>query len=179
MYEKSNCTHHVTIQKSNPEDSPQIDSLLSVCQKKFIRDPFISELPASDFMGSEEPLRLTKKEILENSICLVAFCEGAIVGVLTITGGSYGQTKHVGTLRIFVDPKWRNQGIGNTLINRSIVWAKNTNTIKRIQVQIPSQSYLVARKFEQFGFVTEGTIREAVILDDNTRGDSRIMALLL
>lgn len=133
--------------------------------------------PAKYFMGGEDPHRSSLSEAVSNSLCLIAESDGQIVGILTCRGGRYAQIRHTAILEVFVSKEHRRKGIGSALVREAIAWARETDAVRRIEIRIPSSSSLGAF-YGEFGFDTEGILREAA-LETHEFTDIEIRALIL
>jgi RimJ/RimL family protein N-acetyltransferase len=114
----------------------------------------------------------------ENSTLLVAEAEGQIIGVLSCKGGEQKGTRHTTTLGISIHKDWRNQGVGRTLMERAIAWAKATGVIKRIQLEVTAGNASGIHLYEKLGFQKEG-LRRRGMYKYGEYLDTWMMALLV
>lgn len=114
----------------------------------------------------------------DNSIFLIAQADEEIAGLLNCRGGKRKATRHVATLGVSVRREWRNQGIGNALMERAIEWARATGIVKRIELAVYARNEAAIHLYEKFGFETEGRRRRAVCQGGDYL-DDLVMALLL
>jgi len=113
-----------------------------------------------------------------NSTVLVAESEGKIVGVLSCRGGEQKGARHTTTLGISVHQDWRNQGVGRALMERAIVWAKETGVITRIQLEVTAGNASGIHLYEKLGFEKEG-LRRRGMFKYGQYLDTWMMALLI
>ena len=115
----------------------------------------------------------------DNSLFLLAVVDGKLVGELTCRAGSANKAhRHVATLGMSVAAGWRGKGIGAQLMSRAIEWARQTNTVKRIELRVFATNERAIRLYTKSGFVQEGSLRKAAFRDGKFH-DILVMALLL
>jgi RimJ/RimL family protein N-acetyltransferase len=126
----------------------------------------------------QEKSLLKQYEESENSLFLIAECEGLVIGSLTLYGGRRWANSHVGQLGVSVKPEWRGRGIGHTLLETAIAWAEEGGAVKRLEI-LSYQTNARARKlYLKLGFVIEGC-KAAAVMRDGDYIDVYQMALLL
>ena len=99
-----------------------------------------------------------------NSTMLVAVEESAVIGLLDFVGEVLAEERHVGTLGLSVDRRWRGKGVGTELVEALLVWAP-TCGVSRIQIYCWENNPGAMRLYERIGFEREGVLRRAVIVD--------------
>ncbi|SMP66389.1 GNAT family N-acetyltransferase [Anoxynatronum buryatiense] len=112
-------------------------------------------------------LNITKKEEAHfirsvnsqpNALFLVAVVENRIIGNLHFTGGNRPRTAHAGEFGMSVLREFWGQGLGSALLERLIVWAKGTGTIRKINLRVRTDNVGAIRLYHQTGFQVEGII---------------------
>jgi RimJ/RimL family protein N-acetyltransferase len=132
-----------------------------------------------DVSAEKEREILLRYATSENSIYLVAEVDGEIVGTAVCTGGKRRATRHVTTLGgMAVAKGWRNQGIGNQLMERAMAWARETEIVKRVELSVFARNEIALHLYRSFGFVVEGR-RRAAIHRDGQYLDDLMMGRLL
>ena len=127
----------------------------------------------------EERRLLADSKGSDSSLFLLAFVEGKLVGELTCRAGSANKAhRHVAALGMSVAADWRGKGIGAQLMKSAIEWARQTNTIKRIELRVFATNERAIRLYTKSGFVQEGVLRKAAFRDGKFH-DTVVMALLL
>jgi len=138
----------------------------------------------------EEKKLLADSQGSDNSLFLVAYVDGRLVGELTCRANSSNRAhRHVATLGMSVAADWRGKGIGAQLMSRAVEWARQTNTIKRIELRVFATNVggwtagsrlgeRAIRLYTKSGFVQEGVLRKAAFRDGKFH-DTVVMALLL
>ena len=167
----------VIIREAKPSDATQIIAYMN----RLSEEPNSNiEISPGEFDRTveEEAGFLAEFATSDNSVYLVAEHNGKIVGLLNCRGSNRAAIRHAVTLGMSVDQDWRGQGIGSQLMVRAIEWAKNTGTVKRIELAAFARNTIAIQLYEKFGFVLEGRRRKAGFRDGEYH-DGVIMALLL
>ena len=94
----------------------------------------------------------------KNGLFLIAECQGEIIGCLTFSGGNRSRIEHYGEFGVTVLRKYWGLGVGKTLINYLIEWAKASGIIKKINLKVKSDNTKAIALYRKLGFVKEGTI---------------------
>ena len=131
-----------------------------------------------DLTVYEEEMILAEYLIMDNSTFLVVEAEGKIIGALNCKGGDRKAIRHVVTLGISIDRDWRNLGIGKSLLEKAIEWARKTGIVTRIELNVFVRNKIAIHLYEKYSFEVEGERRRAVYRN-NEYEDELIMALIL
>lgn len=99
-----------------------------------------------------------------NSVLLVAFDEGRVVGLIGLLGRTLHQEAHVGSVGLSVDRDHRGRGIGTRLLEQLFEWAP-AHGITRIEIEAFANNPEAVRLYERVGFTREGIRRAAVVVD--------------
>lgn len=110
---------------------------------------------------------------------LVAEDDGRVVGMLTLTPGSFGRKDaHVASLGMMVAPSRRGMGIGSAMVEYAIAWARR-HDYEKIHLQVFSSNERALALYRKLGFVEEGRRRKAFRLPDVGYADGVMMGLFL
>ena len=165
------------IREAQPDDAEQIIQYIQC----------LTEEPGIEILLSPGEFTLTKEQeqrILsdfassDNSVYLVAELGTKIIGTLICNGGTRRAVRHTVSLSMSVAKEWRNKGIGISLLNRAIEWAKNTGIVSRIELDVFARNQPAIHLYRKFGFVDEGR-RHNAIYREGKYYDDMLMALLL
>ena len=106
----------------------------------------------------------------------VAEVDGDLIGWADILPGQRDSTRHMGGLGMGVADGFRGQGIGRALLSRAIehCWEMG---LKRIELEVYVQNTRAIILYERMGFVLEGRLRKARLMDGEYR-DVLHMAIL-
>ncbi len=85
---------------------------------------------------------------------------------------------HAGVLGMSVARAWRGNGVGQALMQEALRWARESSTLKRIELKVYVRNAAAVHIYEKFGFEVEGRRRNAVFQDGGYL-DDYVMALLL
>lgn len=171
-------TKELLIRQANLEDATKlINHFKSLCKEPDIDFPFMVE-EITYPLGQEEQVVLCYKD--SNSICLVAEDKESlqIVGVVTCKGDSFKSSQHIVNLGLSVHKDWRNKGVGRVLMEKVIEWARSTNIVNKIELEVYTRNKIAIKLYENLGFVTEG-VRQRAFYQSGEYWDSLRMALHL
>ncbi|WP_461813075.1 GNAT family N-acetyltransferase [Faecalimonas sp.] len=114
-----------------------------------------------------EAQRENIKETNESSIneMLLAVVDGKIVGIGTINSSHKIKSRHCGELGIVVARAYQGKGIGTSIINQLIDWAKQNGTTTRIQLDTRKDNELAVKLYKKLGFELEGCLKNSTLLD--------------
>ncbi|MFW6172650.1 MAG: GNAT family N-acetyltransferase [Elusimicrobiota bacterium] len=109
---------------------------------------------------------LKKYTLRENCLALIAVDEdGRVIGMLDFDGGQKSRTQHSGEFAITVLKEYWGLGIGKAMINYLIDWAKNSGTIRKIDLKVRSDNERAITLYKNLGFVPEGEISRFFYID--------------
>ena len=169
---------NVVIREAVPDDAEAL--IRHVKELTAEPDVCVSMAPDEfDYSVDDERKMLADSLAADNSLFLVALAGQELVGELTCKVNSRRRAQsHVATLGMSVRSDWRHKGIGAKLMERAIEWARQSNTIKRLQLQVFATNEPAIRLYKKCGFVQEGILRKAVFRHGKFH-DDLVMALLL
>jgi len=90
------------------------------------------------------------------SLYLLAEVEDKIVGTLTFMTEKRPRVQHGGEFGMSVLRKYWNQGIGAQMLTYLIEWARQTGTIRKINLRVRVDNLSAIHLYEKHGFVREG-----------------------
>lgn len=96
------------------------------------------------------------------TIHLVALCEGTVVGVAEVSGKDLVE-KHVGVLGISVAQPYRGEGIGALLLETVLNAAAQLPHLRLIMLEVFSDNTLAIAMYQKFGFVEYGRLPEGIL----------------
>lgn len=101
-----------------------------------------------------------------NGIFLVAECSGELVGHAFLDIPHIKSLQHVAELNMAVHLGWQNQGIGKLLLERIIDWAKDSKSIRKIQLNVRATNSPALHLYKKMGFEEEGRLKNRVRVKD-------------
>jgi RimJ/RimL family protein N-acetyltransferase len=87
----------------------------------------------------------------ERVLPLLALADGKVVGDATLHRRPLGWTRHLGKVRIVIDPTYRQKGLGNLLIRELIEIGKGLR-LERLVVELMGSQQAALAAFRHFGF---------------------------
>jgi len=85
----------------------------------------------------------------------VAEDDGRLVGRLSLSRDPHPASRHVADLGLMVDAEYRRRGIGKTLLEEAVVWARGVG-IRKLELHVFPWNEPALRLYESFGFEREG-----------------------
>jgi len=85
----------------------------------------------------------------------VAEDDGRLVGRLSLSRDPHPASRHVADLGLMVDAEYRRRGIGKTLLEEAVVWARAAG-IRKLELHVFPWNEPALRLYESFGFEREG-----------------------
>jgi RimJ/RimL family protein N-acetyltransferase len=114
---------------------------------------------------------------LERVFPLVAVVDDEIVGDATLHFGDHFH-RHLAWVRIFLDWRYRRQGIG-TLMVRSLIEVARRVGLQQLYAEVVLTQPQVVKAFENLGFRHEVTLEDYFVTDSGETLDMAIMVLRL
>ena len=126
---------------------------------------FFNRVPAEDRFYLKEDV--TSAEVIENWVQhidynrvlpLLALVDGEIVADATLHRSRAGAHRHLGEIRIVVDPRYRNQGLG-TLLFEEVIYIAYDSGLDRVFLELVEEKEDNAIKVvESMGFTRVATL---------------------
>jgi RimJ/RimL family protein N-acetyltransferase len=90
-----------------------------------------------------------------NAAVFVAEDDGLIVGRLSIARDQHPASRHVADLGLMVAMTHRRQGIGTSLLETALEWARESE-VRKLELHVFPHNEAAIKLYEKFGFVKEG-----------------------
>jgi putative acetyltransferase len=108
---------------------------------------------------------------------VVAELDGAPVGHASLEPiGTLAAISHVFQLTIVVHPGHLGRGIGTTLLEDLLDWARRDIRVKKVELRVRATNQRAIALYRRFRFLEEGRFRNRVALPDGTFVDDIAMA---
>ena len=133
------------------------DACLELYRRVLAEDRwFITRL--DEFTGTQQSQARMIRSLNEadNGRYFVARIGPRIVGVLSVQGGRVERNRHVGKLEILVDPDWRGEGIGRSLLEAAVTWARANPILQKLGLSVFEDNDRARSLYEHAGFAIEG-----------------------
>lgn len=133
----------------------------------------------NEFPISVEEEKAFIAECIEQEMCLmlVAKIHDEVISQLFLERSSVKRLRHVGTIAISVSKQHWGKSIGKKMILTALDWAKSQH-ISKLQLAVRSDNTSAIKLYEKLGFVTEGTMTRAVLIN-GAYFDNHLMGLEL
>lgn len=168
------------IREVQPSDAEGIIALL----KTTIAEPgnnLLTEAGEFTMTIDQEQTFLTEQSLRPDWVGFVAVTKEKptqVIGLVTAEGKQRRAIKHRASIGITIAQAWRGQGIGRALMRQVIKWAKDTEGITRLELEVLARNEVAVHLYERLGFEREGIVRRA-IFRDGAYLDEYVMGLLL
>ena len=95
----------------------------------------------------------------ERVIPIVAIYQGEIIGDVTLHRRRYGSTRHVGRVRIVIDPDYRSRRLGTWML-LDIVQLATSLGLEKLVAEVPSSEAAALKAIRRLDFVREAVVPE-------------------
>jgi RimJ/RimL family protein N-acetyltransferase len=146
----------LTLRRAEPNDAEQ---LLAFLNQVAGESENITFGPGEFGLSAEEERAFLQKTAeAPTSLYVVAEIAGEIVGTLTFSAGKRPRLRHAGEFGTTVLRKYWNLGIGSHMLAYLIDWARQTGTIRKINLRVRVDNLPAIHLYEKYGFVQEGRL---------------------
>jgi RimJ/RimL family protein N-acetyltransferase len=112
----------------------------------------------------EERTFLQQTAETPTSLFVVAEIAGEIAGTLTFSTIKRPRLRHSGEFGMSVFRQYWNLGIGSSMLTYLIDWARQTNTIRKINLHVRVDNLPAIHLYKKYGFVQEGRLTRGFYL---------------
>lgn len=130
---------HIIIRETTPDDS---ETLIEYVKKVSGETNFLTFRP-DEFKTTVEKEKNALKKYSERDNCLAIIAvdnENRVVGMLDFDEGPKSRKKHSGEFGITVLKEYWGKGIGKSMVNYLINWARKSGTIRKIDLKVRSDN---------------------------------------
>ena len=113
------------------------------------------------------------------NLALVAEIEGDLVGVLYCRASTSRRMAHVCAFAMSVRRQWWGQGVGTSLVQCLVDWARAHPEIRKVTMRALVSNARALALYRKFGFFVEGRFAEAIKAGDGTFVDDFEMGLFV
>lgn len=108
-----------------------------------------------------------------------AFDHEELIGVVTLVQEQAEKLRHRANIyAMYVTPKKRGHGVGETLLTETITLAKNLEEVIKINLQVVSKNEPAKRLYTRMGFKVFGTEKHALKIDDQYYTDEYMVLFI-
>ena len=140
-------------------------TLVQLKKKVFTEtNQLLQSLQDYDCDVEEERYLIRRYRHLDNSGLFLAMSGRQAVGFVTLQGASLIRSRHVAQLGIAVTRDLWGRGIGRSLMEFSIEWARQNRFLKKLSLLVYADNERAISMYRAYGFVHEGVLRQEVYL---------------
>lgn len=92
----------------------------------------------------------------DNSLFLVAECDGKIIGNINIDGNQRRIMKHTAVFGMGMHREWQNSGLGTLILRAAIDWARDQSELELLFLQVYAENEAGLALYRKTGFVEHG-----------------------
>jgi RimJ/RimL family protein N-acetyltransferase len=146
----------LTLRRAEPRDAEQVLTFLNQVAGESENITFAP----GEFGLSVEEERDILQQTTESptSLYIIAEVAGEIAGTLTFSAGKRPRLQHAGEFGTTVLRRYWNLGIGSRMLAYLIDWARQTSTIRKINLRVRVDNLPAIHLYEKYGFVQEGRL---------------------
>ena len=96
---------------------------------------------------------------------MLGLIEDKIVASLVFSAGHRPRIRHSGEFGMSVRKRYWGLGIGSSMLDALIDWARDMQIVKKINLRVRTDNERAIALYERKGFVIEGTIHKQIFLD--------------
>jgi RimJ/RimL family protein N-acetyltransferase len=122
-----------------------------------------------------DTLRFVKSNLENGNPMMVALADDKVIGWCDVRREFFPSRAHRGTLGMGLLPEWRGRGVGRRLLEATLAQARRSG-FKRIELDVHADNSRAIALYEKAGFVREGVVRDASLIDSVFR-DAILMAI--
>jgi RimJ/RimL family protein N-acetyltransferase len=126
--------------------------------------------------SEDDTLRFVKSNLENGNPMLGALAGREVVGWCDVRREFFPSRAHRGTLGMGLLPEWRGRGVGRRLLEATLAQARRSG-FKRIELDVHADNPRAIALYEKAGFVQEGIVRDASLIDSVFR-DAILMAIV-
>jgi RimJ/RimL family protein N-acetyltransferase len=126
--------------------------------------------------SEDDTLRFVKSNLESGNPMMVALAGPEVVGWCDVRREFFPSRAHRGTLGMGLLPEWRGRRLGQRLLAATLAQARRSG-FKRIELDVYADNQSAIALYEKAGFVREGLLRDASLIDGQFR-DAILMAIV-
>ncbi len=115
----------------------------------------------------------------ENNVLLLALAGEQIIGTASIKADSHYRVSHIGEIGISILKEYWGMGIGTLLMEELIEWAKESQTIYRLELTVQARNERAVHIYEKMGFEVEARMPRGARSDAGEFLDVYLMRYLI
>lgn len=165
----------IKIREAKCDDAP----LLARAESEITKTPGLLASQPHELKESSFKDKIVALSQINNGKYVVAERDGQILGHAFLDPMGRESIAHVVRLTIAVHPGFEEHGIGETMLRHLVDWAKTTEGVEKIELNVRAINTRAIRLYQKLGFTIEGRIRNRMKLNDGRITDDLEMGLFV
>ena len=161
----------IRVRRAAPADAPALVALAEAVAREDGRWILTTESWRS---VRDERRYLKAAQTHRDAAVYVAEEDGVVLGRLSLARDPHPASRHVADLGLMVAAAYRRQGIGRSLLETAVDWARETG-VRKLELHVFPWNEPAIRLYEEFGFEREG-VRRGHYSRDGADVDALLMA---
>lgn len=113
----------------------------------------------------EEVSAIEKTLNSQTDLMILALDQGKIISIGSLHGNKRIRTQHFATLGISVLKSHWNLGIGNEMMHRIMQFARSSEVLKIVRLDVRSDNLIAIKLYEKYGFEKYGQFKEEMMIN--------------
>ena len=150
----------VMIREAQVEDAEALNQLI----RTYLQDSDYIPLEVEEFTKTEEETKqwIISLQQASNSLLLVAEHNGQLIGNIDVTGSSKKALQHTAIIGMGISRDWRGCGLGTLLVQHVIDWAKSTDCLEILWLQVYEENKAAVGLYHKHGFEVMGRMPDFI-----------------
>lgn len=165
----------LTIRPARVDDAP----VLAEAERTIAATPGLLVSQPAELTNERFAQKIAALGGADNGRYLVAESAGQIVGHGMLDPMPLAAVRHVVHLTLVVHPGWHGRGVGRSLLDRLIEWARSAPAVEKIELNVRSSNGPAQRLYRKVGFTDVGRWHRRVKVGAGEYIDDVAMELLV
>lgn len=165
----------VKIRRAKVADAP----VLAAAEAKIAETPGYMVSYPHEITSDAFAAKIAELSQHPRGLYIVTLLDNKIVGHAMLDPMRLSALSHVVKLNIFVHPGFQRQGIGQTMMEYLLNWAKQAPGVEKIELLVRTTNKPAIALYEKIGFFEEGRFKKRLKLPDGSYIDDLAMALFV
>ncbi|MEG2338764.1 MAG: GNAT family protein [Clostridium sp.] len=154
----------LTIRKARVEDTEEI---INMSNKIAGESNNLSYGQGEYYMSYDQQYSyISRVNETRGSCFFVGIINGKIVGTITFISSSRKRMEHRGEMGVAVLKDFWNMGIGKSMIDCFLKWAKSNGVTQKVDLLVREDNLSAINLYLRFGFQIEGRISKGMLVDN-------------
>lgn len=149
-----------TVRTPNEEDAQAIMDFAKLLFAS--TDQVLTTLEEYTITLEEEKKWINRPLTEPGTLILIAEAGSKVIGLLDFATRPRKKVKHTGEFGVSVHPDYQGRGIGRTLIENLLEWAKANPQVEKVFLNVFVTNYNAIKLYKNLGFVEEGRHLKAI-----------------